>query len=364
MNRATKSSPPSGPDLPPSTLNPIRGGAAAKGAPLALSAVIPLYNCLALTRACVESLQATLPSGLDHEIILIDDGSTDGTRDWLASLDSSAFRVLLNDRNCGYAAANNRAATTARGRFLILLNNDLNFRARWLEPMLEAHRELGARAGVIGNVQVNFRNGAIDHAGIVIGLQGKPRHERALPARPFRRPNAWQVVPAVTGACLLVERALWETLDGFDEAYVNGGEDIDFCFRARAKRRINAVALSSVVEHHVSSSPGRKRCDEQNSLRLARRWGREFLACADAGAREWCRNHLAAALAEPRSAEFALTLRAAAHLLGLRRRPPAQAVLGLEENLAREFARWETLFGRDVPGLSPNEAPPVATIRS
>ncbi|MCX6955994.1 MAG: glycosyltransferase, partial [Verrucomicrobia bacterium] len=97
-----------------------------------VSFIIPLFNNLALTRACVESLQATLPSGLAHEIILVDDGSSDGTRAWLATL-AAPFRVVLNERNLGYAAANNRAAAVARGEFLALLNNDLVLLPSWFE---------------------------------------------------------------------------------------------------------------------------------------------------------------------------------------------------------------------------------------
>ena len=74
-----------------------------------VSFLIPLYNCLPLTQAMLASLQSTLPAGLDHEIILIDDASTDGTRDWLRTLSSGSahphIRVLLNDRNLDFAAA-------------------------------------------------------------------------------------------------------------------------------------------------------------------------------------------------------------------------------------------------------------------
>lgn len=317
-----------------------------------VSFIIPLFNNLALTRACVASLQSTLPAGLAHEIILVDDGSTDGTREWLKTLGESTgpatpaapFRVALNDRNLGYAATNNRGVEAARGRFLALLNNDLVLTRRWLEPMLAVHRSLGPRAGLVGNVQLDARSGALDHTGIVINRCGKPVHDHRLPPvffRPFRRLRR---VPAVTGACVVVERALWRELGGFDEGYVNGGEDIDLCFRARAAGRSNAVALGSVIRHHISSSVGRKLRDEENSYRLARRWNREFVAAADWATRDWCRDYLAEIAPDPRYADRRLARRAWFYTLGLRRTPPPEAVAAIEVALGREFARWEEMF--------------------
>ncbi len=310
-----------------------------------LSFIIPLYNCLPLTQAMLASLRATLPAGLDHEIIFVDDGSTDGTRAWLATLTNPPFRVLLNERNLGYAVGNNRAAAVARGELLALLNNDLVLTPGWLEPMLAAHAALGTRAGLVGNIQLDAKSGAVDHAGLVINSTGKPVHLRAGPP-PWSAPVL--PVPAVTGACLLVARDLWTQLGGFDEAYVNGGEDIDLGFRVRALGRINAVARRSVIRHHVSSSPGRKARDEQNSHRLAVRWHREFLAAADYGRREWCRQWLAAALVRPRADEYRLALAALAHVAGFRT-APADAVLGVERGLAAEFNRWSADFSLPPP---------------
>ncbi len=313
-----------------------------------VSFVIPLYNCLALTRACVASLQATLPARLAHEIILVDDGSTDGTREWLATL-APPFRVVLNERNLGYAAANNRGAAVASGEILALLNNDLILTPRWLEPMLSAHRALGPCAGLVGNVQRDFRSGAVDHTGIIIDRCGKPVHDRALPSllsRLFRRVRR---VPAVTGACVLLERALWRQLGGFDEGYINGGEDVDLCFRVRAIGRINAVALRSVVRHHISSSAGRKLRDEENSYRLARHWHREFVAAADWATRDWCRDYLAEISPDPRDADRVLARRAWFYAKGLGRTPPPEAVAAIETALGREFARWEKMFPSPAP---------------
>jgi O-antigen biosynthesis protein len=310
------------------------------------------------------SLEATLPAGLSHEIILIDDGSTDGTREWLrglapsnasASPDKSRFRVLLNERNLGYAMTNNRAAQVARGEFLVLLNSDLVLLPHWLEPMLEAHRLLGPRAGLIGNVQRNAANGAVDHAGISITSTGKPVHVRRLPPFFIRLFQPIRPVAAVTAACLLVARDLWQELGGFDETFINGGEDIDLCFRARTLGRTNVVALRSVVRHHVSASPGRKLRDEENSRQLVRRWQCEFLAAGDDSTREWCGKYLSRALLNPHSAEYRLAIAACLHAAGLRRAPP-EAITGVAAGQQEEFARWDEMF--------PDPAPIVGTTRN
>jgi len=252
-----------------------------------VSFIIPLYNCLELTRTCVESLQRSIPAGLVHEIILVDDGSTDGTRAWLAGL-GAPFRVLLNERNLGYAGANNRGVAQATGSHLMLLNNDLEFHRGWLEPMFAVAKRLGPQAGLIGNVQRNARTGQIDHAGMRINAKGKPEHRSDAGAREAFWPG-YRPVPAVTAACVLVARETWNTLGGFDEGFRNGGEDVDLCFKAASRGLINAVALRSVVLHHVSASPGRKLRDEQNSYRLARRW--RSVLCGHA-ARAWCHDYL------------------------------------------------------------------------
>ena len=309
-----------------------------------VSFVIPLFNCLPLTQAMVASLQASLPPGLAHEIILVDDGSTDGTREWLAPL-RAPFQVVLHDRNLGYAAATNRGAALARGEFLALLNNDLVLAPGWLEPMLAAHHRLGARAGLVGNVQRETRTGAVDHAGIVLNLKGKLEHRRTLPAPPARWLAPVRAVAAVTAACVLLDRALWQQLGGFDERYVNGGEDIDLCLRAREAGRVNVVALRSVVRHHVSASPRRKDRDEQNTYRFTRRWRPELWRLVD---RPWCWQYLEANWLGPRDPTgHTAARRMLFYILHLRPSPPPEAFVALNSALAAELARWQEMFGSD-----------------
>ncbi len=309
-----------------------------------VSFIVPLYNCLPLTKAMLASLRATLPEDLDYEVILVDDGSTDGTRQWLSTL-SHPHRIVLNERNLGYGAATNRGAAIAWGEYLCLLNSDLILLPGWLEPMLEAHECLRSRAGIIGNVQLSAQTGALDHAGILINHKGKPEHIRtplwriklANHYKPFRR------VPAVTGACVLVLHDLWRELHGYDESFVNGCEDVDLCLRAAVGGQRNLVALGSVVRHHVSPSPGRKRLDEANTYRLTLRW-RDALVSL--GIRRWCRHHFETHLPEPRDfPDPSLARQVVLYLLRLRRMPPAGAYPGMGGAIDVEIGRWREMLG-------------------
>jgi GT2 family glycosyltransferase len=311
---------------------------------LKLSFVIPLYNCLPFTQTMLASLRATLPSGLAHEIILVDDGSTDGTREWLATLTDQPFRVVLNEKNLGYAAANNRGAALARGEFIALLNNDLVLTPRWLEPMLDAQAGLGARAGLIGNVQLNARTGALDHTGIFINHKGIPEHDRTPVSDCCPHGQNWRDVDLVTGACVLILRELWHKLGGFDQRYHNGCEDVDLCLRAKAAGHANAVALRSVILHHISASPGRKLRDEENGYRLTLRWRNEL---ARLGLPAWCRRFLEwdlNAATKPSASTSVL-----AYTLHLRHTPPPAACAGMQAAIAVELARWEKMFGPQSP---------------
>lgn len=303
-----------------------------------VSFIIPLFNCLPLSQACLDSLRRSLPGDLTHEIILVDNGSSDGTETWLAEL-AAPIRVIRNANNLGYAKANNQGAAAAQGEWLCLLNNDLHLAPGWFEPMLALAQRLGPAAGAIGNVQRRVVDRAIDHSGIFINARCKPEHDRSW----YPWPRRWRRVPAVTGACLLIRRTDFIATGGFDEQFTNGGEDVDLCLRLASQGRINAVALRSRILHHVSATPGRKLKDEQNSRRLAEKWGREFQQRA---ARRWCWHALqtrwtGSGLAE-NWPEALILLRCALHLTA---QPPDVVRHGVELHMAAEFARWQKLLG-------------------
>jgi GT2 family glycosyltransferase len=306
-----------------------------------ISVITPLFNCLERTRAMVGSLQKAMPPGVSYEVILVDDGSTDGTREWLATL-GEPFHVVLNPSNLGFGAATNRGAAAARGEFLALLNNDLVLAEGWLWPMMEALDSLGSRAGLVGNVQLNAATLEVDHAGIRINLKGKPEHERRRPGllprllRPVRRKVA------VTGACVLVTSETWRRLGGFDEGFVNGCEDVDLCLRALDVGLTNAVAMRSVVLHHVSSSPGRKLRDEENTRRLFLRW-RQWLVFL--GSRDWTWEHFGRVVQDPRDFPDPLEAwRMAFFIARIRIEPPETALAGMSAAIDAELARWQGML--------------------
>ena len=234
-----------------------------------ISIITSLFNRLDLTRVYLESLERTL-ARWDYEVILIDDGSTDGTRQFLATLPAPRYRVVLNEAPRGFAANNNVGARMARAPLLCLLNNDTFLLPGWLDPMARlAHWDPGV--GLVGNVQREPVSGLIDHFGTYFRPgSGLPIHagknRAAAPREPYL---AW---PAVTAACCVIRRALFEELGGFDEDYRNGFEDIDLCLRATARGYRHFVANRSVIYHHVSASPGRRKHEDENEARFQARW--------------------------------------------------------------------------------------------
>ena len=221
----------------------------------------------------LSSLVVSLPEGLNYELIFADDASTDETRDWLAGLSDSRIQVVLNERNFGYAKTNNVAVARAAGHYLALLNNDLLFEAGWFEPMLAALEAPELNAGIVGNLQYRVIDKVLDHAGVVLMPRGQFDHIRTEPAE---KTNALEVYVA-TGACMLMRRADFDAVGGFDEVFVNGCEDIDLCLKVRAMGKSICVAPSSKILHHVSLSRSRVSLqNEKNSQYLYSKWRKEI----------------------------------------------------------------------------------------
>jgi O-antigen biosynthesis protein len=247
---------------------------------ITISFIVPLHNRLDCTQVFLNSLLETVREA-DFEIIFVNDASSDGSAKFLDAQTDPRIKVLHNEAHSGYAVSVNRGARLAKGTFLGLLNNDLILTPGWLEPMLRCFEEK-LRVGTVGNIQRNAEDRSIDHAGIVFDLVGLPDHYGKN--YPFLLPFDYRDFPAVTAACMLIRRSLFEEMNGFDEKYLNGCEDVDLCLRLRTARYRNIVAGRSQVFHHVSASPGRRDNDKSNNQKLLAAWGSELQSF---GQKDW-----------------------------------------------------------------------------
>jgi len=235
-----------------------------------VSIVIPLYNRVELTRPCVDAL-ARNTRDVEFEVILVDNASSDGTGEFVASL-APPFRSVTNASNLGFAAACNQGAEAARGEFVLFLNNDTEPCPGWLPPLLETI-EGDPRVGIVGSKLLYPGTDLIQHAGIALDENKEACHAfHGLPGDLAEADVPRDDEVAVTGACLLVRKSVFEELGRFDLAFRNGCEDLDFCYRARERGYRIAYCPRSVVYHHESASPGRFAASDANRTLLRERW--------------------------------------------------------------------------------------------
>lgn len=238
------------------------------------SIVIPVFNKAALTRHCLQTLRPTLEGAGEGEVIVVDNASTDETPEMLA--DFPWITLIRNERNLGFAGANNQAARQARGEILVLLNNDTQGLPGWLAAMMESVRQPGV--GAVG-ARLLYPNDSIQHAGVVIApvLFGRaalaPYHyqwKAAANAPHVAHPHDYQIV---TGACLATPRELYLRLGGLDEIYWNGYEDVDFCLKIR-EQGLRIVYDPRATLYHFESQSGVQRFRKVawNIRTLAERW--------------------------------------------------------------------------------------------
>ncbi|HZT11299.1 MAG TPA: glycosyltransferase family 2 protein [Candidatus Baltobacteraceae bacterium] len=241
---------------------------------LRYSIVIPVFNKAELTRQCLLTLPATIQEAGEGEVIVVDNASSDNTPQMLAEF--PWVRVIRNERNLGFAGANNQAARIARGRTLVLLNNDTEAKSGWLASMLGAAEQRGV--GAVG-ARLLYPDGTIQHAGVVnypyrFGSIGfVPSHDMHQYKGDFAYARQSRDLQMVTGACLATPRALYLELGGLDEGFWNGYEDIDYCLKVR-DRGLRVVYQADAVLTHYESQSGvqRFRRVAWNSELLGRRW--------------------------------------------------------------------------------------------
>lgn len=211
------------------------------------SIIILTYNQLKYTKLCIESIKTWTRS--PYELILVDNGSTDGTVEYLKSIDNA--KLITNQTNLGFGKGINQGIRAADGDYILLLNNDTIVANNWLENQLRCIKDqpeigiVGPRTnyagGVQGEVKGDFRN--LDK---IMDFSNK-----------FNQPDPgkWFQVKEIVGFCMLIKREVIERIGLFDECFTHGmWEDNDFCRRARNKGFKLYCAGDTFVYHFGSQT--------------------------------------------------------------------------------------------------------------
>ena len=221
-----------------------------------VSVVIVTHQSTGTLERCLAALKAQTVQGF--ETILSDDGSSDGAPQAAAAADPGVI-LLAHGANLGFAAGNNRAAEQARGRWLVLLNPDAYPEPDWLQALLAA-AEANPEARCFTARQRMARDPArLDGLGDAMTVIGFPFRGGYGRPDPGTIPVAEVFSPC--GAAMMIDRALFLRLGGFDEAFFCYCEDVDLGYRLRLVGEPVLLAAEAVVLHEGSVTTGGRRSD-------------------------------------------------------------------------------------------------------
>lgn len=240
------------------------------------SVVIPCFNQLEFTRHCVAALFRH--SRPPWELIVVDNGSTDGTSTYLQGVHDVApvrVEVIANPENRGFPTACNQGLKAARGDYLVLLNNDAVVTDGWLDQ-LTALAESGPQMGLVGPMSNYVSPPQLVEDVTYPDLDAMHRF-----AARWRNEHlgTWRTVEKLSGFCLLMKRRVLETIGGLDERFGLGFfDDDDLALRARRAGFELAVACDLFVHHFGSRTFAGAGIDAEallaeNEARFAAKWG-------------------------------------------------------------------------------------------
>ena len=240
--------------------------AGVQGSPL-VSIIICNKDHKDILERCISSIEEKTTWN-NYEIIICENNSTeDDIREYYKSLESDTkVRVITWEGGAefNFSALNNFAAESAKGEYLVFLNNDTEvIEGGWIEALLESAQKEGA--GITGCLLV-YPDDTIQHAGMCmsggdvfhLGMHETVTYPGYLGC--YARPRE---VSSVTAACMMVSKAVWDELGGFDEEFKVAYNDVDLCLRARAEGYKIEYTPYAKLYHHEGKSRGFRRLDEK-----------------------------------------------------------------------------------------------------
>jgi GT2 family glycosyltransferase len=251
--------------------------------PPTVSLIIPTRNGVHLLRQCVDSVleKTNYPN---YEILIVDNGSDDHeTLDYLKSLETdSRIRVLQGHGPFNYSALNNSTVKESRGELVGLVNNDISvISPEWLSEMVSLAIQPGV--GAVG-ASLWYPNDTLQHGGVILGIGGCGSHShKGFPKGChgyFGRMGLISGFSAVTGACLIIKKSIYEEVGGLNETDLPVAfNDTDFCLRIREAGYRNVWTPYAELYHHESASRGSEDLPEKQARfskevhYMLQRWG-------------------------------------------------------------------------------------------
>lgn len=217
------------------------------------SIIIVCFDQLEFTQQCIESVQAFTPE--EHEVIFVDNGSTDGTHEWiLEQLQKNPnYTGIRNERNMGFPIACNQGIRAATGDYIVLLNNDAVVSKEWLRGLIDC-AESSPDIGIVGP-RSNFVSGPQLVTDVSEGYDTLFKYQ--LFAENFRKSFRGAYYPywRIVLFCALIKRNVINKIGVLDELFSPGSfEDDDFCLRACLAGFRNVICSDVFVHHHGSQS--------------------------------------------------------------------------------------------------------------
>lgn len=217
-----------------------------------ISIIIPSGGNIKMLKACVESIR-TKSSYKNYEIIVVYNSKKEETKKLLEIL---KHKILIYDKPFNFSKINNFAVQQASGEYVIFLNDDTQvISPDWMEKMLE--HSIKPTVGVVG-VLLFYLNDTIQHAGVLIGVGGITSHAfEGLTRIGSGYKGLVRTVrecSAVTGACMMIKKKLFEQVGGFDEKLAYSFNDVDLCLRLREKGYFIIYTPYAQLYHHGTAS--------------------------------------------------------------------------------------------------------------
>jgi GT2 family glycosyltransferase len=233
-----------------------------------VTVIIPVYDCPDLTKNCLESI-FRVPESTPFDILVIDNGSQPETQNILASFGED-IRVIRNEKNLGFARACNQGAFYAEREYLHFLNNDTLVLPGWLDELYNYMRS-NKQCGIAGS-KLLYPDGSLQHGGVVFGSNRIPFHLYAGLFGEDPIINQIREFQAVTGASLMITKELFLFVDCFNDAFVNGFEDIDLCLKVRLCEKKIMYLPDSTIIHFESKSKERTDAFAHNLALFKKNW--------------------------------------------------------------------------------------------